>query len=118
MSTLLVASGFMVTRAVAVGISLSMAPSAVPLGLLKVCSIYKLAAGTTILIVTAILRVTVITFTKERCEWDSGLESVSVATRWLTRTQAGSHGPGYSLKRYPNLSSELVIRDPLTHWTF
>ena len=100
MFTLLVPSGFTtVTAAVAVGISPSMAPSAALLGLLTVHSTCK-PARTTTFTVTAILKVTVITFTRERCEWDSGLESVPVGTRVPTQTQAGIRRcPGSSSKR-------------------
>ena len=59
------------------------------------------------------LKVTVITFTRERCEWDSGLEAATLATRMLTRTLAGLQCPGSSLKRCIKLSSEHVTRDPL-----
>ena len=113
MSTLLVTSGLpTVTTAVAAGISSSMAPSVALLGLLTVHSTCGLA-GTTIFTVTATLKVTVITFTKERCERDSGLESVSLVRRVLTQTQAGVQCPGSSLKRCQKLSSELVTRDQL-----
>ena len=113
MSTLLVTSGFTtVTAAVAAGISSSMAPSAALLGLLTVHSTCGVA-GTTIFTVTATLKVTVITFTRERCEWDSGLESVTLARRVLTHRQAGVQCPGSSLKRCQKLSSELVTRDQL-----
>ena len=113
MSTLLVTSGLLaVTAAVAVGISPSMAPSAALPGLLTACSTWQ-PARTTIFIVTAILKVTVITFTRERCEWDSGLESV-LATRMLTRSLVGNHKcPGSSLKRYQKLSSKHVTSGPL-----
>ena len=114
MSILLVTSGFVgVTTAVAVGISPLMAPSAALLELLKARSTCKLA-GSTIFIVTAILKVIVTTFTKERCEWDSGLEAATVATRVLTRTLAGLQCPGSSLKRYQKLSSKHV---KVVHWT-
>ena len=111
MFTLLVTSGFMdVTYAVVVGILPSMAPSAALLAPLTVRSTCK-PAGTTIFTVTAILKVTVITSTKERCEWDSGLESVPLATRMLTHSQAGGQCPGSSLKKFPKLSSKQVTRD-------
>ena len=113
MSTLLVTSGLpVVTTAVAAGISSSMAPSAALLGLLTVHSTCRLE-GTTIFTVTATLKATVITFTKERCEWDSGLESVPLATKVLTHTPVGIQCPGSSLKRCQKLSSELVTRDQL-----
>ena len=112
MSTLLVTSGLMaVTTVVTAGILSSMAPSAALLGLLKVHSTCGVE-GTTIFTVTATLKVTVITFSKERCEWDSGLESV-LGTRVLTQTQAGVQCPGCSLKRFQKLSSKHVIRNQL-----
>ena len=77
MSTMLVTSGFTdVTAAVVAGISASMEPSAALQELLTVHSTCK-QAETTIFTVTATLKVTAITFRKERCEWDSGLESAS-----------------------------------------
>ena len=110
MFTLLVTSGFMdVTTAVVVGISPSMAPSAALLVPLTVCSTCKPAA---IFTVTAILKATVITSTRERCELDSGLE-VALATRILTRTRVGRQCPGFSLKRYQKLSNKQVTRDQL-----
>ena len=113
MFTLLVTSGFKdVTAAVAVGISLSMAPSAALLGPLTVRSTCE-QARTTIFTVTAILKVTVITFIRERCEWDSGSETVKMPTRMLTRTQAGLQCPGSSLKRCQKLSSNHVTRSSL-----
>ena len=113
MSTLLVTSGLLVvTPAVVVGISHSMAPSAAFLAPLTVRSTCQ-PARTTIFIVTAILKVTVITSTRERCEWDSGLESVPLAKRMLMRTQAGGQCPGSSLKRFQKLSSKHVTRDSL-----
>ena len=111
MFTLLVTSGFItVTSAVLVGISLSMAPSVALLALLTVRSQWELAR-ITIFTVTAILRVIVITSTRERCEWDSGLESVTVVTRVLTRTQAGIQCPGFLLKRFQKLSSKHAACD-------
>ena len=90
----------------------SMVPSAALLGLLKARSTCELAR-ITIFIVTAMLEVTVITFTRERCEWDSGLEAATMASRMLTRTLAGLQCPGSSLKRCQKLSSKHVTRDPL-----
>ena len=113
MSTLPVTSGLpTATTAVAAGISSSMAPSAALLDLLMVHSTCGLA-GTTIITVTATLKVTVITFTRERCEWDSGLESVQLIERLLTHTQAGEQCPGCSLKRCQKLSSKHATRDQL-----
>ena len=111
MFTLLVTSGLLsVTTAVVVGILPSMAPSAALLAPLTVRSTCE-PAGTTIFTVTAILKVTVITSTKERREWDSGLEVAPLATRMLTRIQAGGQCPGSSLKKFPKLSSKQVTRD-------
>ena len=77
MSTMLVTSGFTdVTTAVVAGISPSMEPSAALLELLMVHSTCE-QAETMIFTVTDTLKVTAITFRKERCEWDSGLESAS-----------------------------------------
>ena len=113
MFTLLVTSGYMdVTAAVVVGILLSMAPSAALPAPLKVRSTCKLAR-TTIFTVTAILKVTVITSTRERCEWDSGLEVAILATRMLTRPRVGRQCPGFSLKRCQKLSNKHVTRDQL-----
>ena len=113
MSTLLVTSGLQdVTTAVAVGISPSMALSAALLAPSMARFTCKLA-GTTIFIVTAILKVTVTTFTRERCEWGSGLEAATLAIRLLTRTQAGSQCPGSSLERCQRLNSKHVTRDKL-----
>ena len=77
MSTMLVTSGlaFVITAVVA-GISPLMEPSAALLELLTVHSTWQ-QAETAIVIITAKLKVTAITFRKERCEWDSRLESVS-----------------------------------------
>ena len=112
MSTLLVPSEFMaVTTAVTAGISNSMAPSAALQGLSTVHSTWQ-PAGSTIFTVTATLKVTVITFTKERCEWDSGLESV-LPRRVLTHTQAGFQCPESSLKRCQKLSNKHITRDQL-----
>ena len=89
MSTMLVTSGFTdVTTAAVAGISPSMEPSAALLELLTVHSTC-IQAETTIFTVTATLKVTAITFRKERCEWDSGLESASQAISLLTPTLVG-----------------------------
>ena len=112
MFTLLVTSGLAsVTVAVAVGISPSMASSAALLGPLtlrptRVPRTYNFS-------VTAILKVTVITFTRERCELDSGLESVPQARNLLMDALAGIQCPGSLLKRWQKLSSNHVTRDPL-----
>ena len=84
MSTMLVSSGFTtVTAAVVVGISPLMEPSAALLELLTVHSRWQ-QAETTIFTVTATLKVTAITFRKERCEWDSRLENASQYRSLLT----------------------------------
>ena len=111
MFTLLVTSGLLdVIAAVVVGISPSMAPSAALLAPLTVRSTWQ-AARTTIFTVTAILKVAVIIYTRERCEWDSGLESATLAIGVLTHTLAGaSNCPESSLTRFQKLSSKLVTR--------
>ena len=115
MFTLLVTSGFTtVTNAVAAGISPSMAPSAVLLGRLRVhstCEQEKVPR--TIFIVTATLKVTAITFTRERCEWDSALETATRAIRMLTLTQAGPKCPGSSLRRCQKRSNKHVTLNQL-----
>ena len=89
MSTMPVTSGLAdVTDAVVDGISASMEPSAALLELLTVHSIC-IQAETTIFIVIATLKVTATTFRKERCEWDSGLESASQAISLLMATLVG-----------------------------
>ena len=89
MSTMLVISGLPhVTAAVVAGISPLMEPSAALLELLTVHSTCK-QAETTIFTVTATLKVTAITFRKERCEWDSRLESASQDKGLLTPTLVG-----------------------------
>ena len=89
MSTMLVISGSTtVTAAVVAGISPLMEPSAALLELLTVHSTCE-QAETTIVIITAILKVTAITFRKERCEWDSRLENASQDISLLTPTLVG-----------------------------
>ena len=89
MSTTLVTSGLTdVTTAVVAGISPLMEPSAALLELLTVHSTCE-QAETIIFIVTATLKVTAITFRKERCEWDSRLESASQDISLLTPTLVG-----------------------------
>ena len=89
MSTMLVTSELAdVTSAVVDGISPSMEPSAALLELLTVHSIC-IQAETTIFTVIATLKVTATTFRKERCEWDSGLESASQAISLLMATLVG-----------------------------
>ena len=89
MSTMLVISGFStVPYAVVAGISALMEPSAALQELLTVHSIC-IQAETTIFTVIATLKVTATTFRKERCEWDSGLESASQAISLLMATLVG-----------------------------
>ena len=89
MSTMLVTSGLaIVITAVVAGISPLMEPNAAPLELLTVHSTCE-QAETTIVIITAKLKVTAITFRKERCEWDSRLESASQDRSLLTPTLVG-----------------------------
>ena len=89
MSTMLVTSGLaIVTTAVVAGISPLMEPSAALLELLTVHSTWQMAESTTFT-VTATLKVTATTFRKERCEWDSRLESASQDTGFLTPTLVG-----------------------------
>ena len=77
----------MTTAAVA-GISPLMEPSAALLELLTVLSTC-IEAENTVFIVTATLKVTAITFRKERCEWDSRLESASQDISLLTPSLVG-----------------------------
>jgi len=100
------------TTAVVVGISPSMAPSAALLAPLTVSSTWQ-TARTTIFTVTAILKVTVIKSTRERYEWDSGLESVPLAITVPTQAQAGRQCPGSSLKKLQKLSSKHAADDQL-----
>ena len=89
MSTMLVTSGLAdVTTAVVAGILPLMEPSAALLKLLTVHSTWQQAEAT-IFIVTATLKVTATTFRKERCEWDSQLESVSQDISMLAPTLVG-----------------------------
>ena len=92
MSTMMVISGFTtVPDSVVAGISALMEPSAALLELLTVHSSCE-QVQTTIFTVTATLKVTAITFRKERCEWVSGLESASQAISLLTPTLVGIQG--------------------------
>ena len=77
----------MTTAAVA-GILPLMEPSAALLELLTVLSTC-IEAENTVFIVTASLKVTATTFRKERCEWDSRLESASQDIGLLTPTLVG-----------------------------
>ena len=111
MSTMLVFSGLpFVTAAVVAGISPSMEPSAALLELLTVHSTCE-QAEITIFTVTATLKVTAITFRKERCEWDSWLENALQDISLLTPTLVGIQLIVSSLKKYRNLSSKHVSYD-------
>ena len=111
MSTLLVTSGITTaTFAVAVGFSNSMALSAVRLGPLPGHSTWQKALAT-IFIVTATLKVTATTFTRERCEWDSGSENVPLSTSLQTLIQAGEHRPGSSSKKWQKPNSKHDTHD-------
>ena len=96
--------------AAVVGISPSMAPSVALLGQLMEHFLWQKELGKTFT-VTATLKVTAITFTRERSEWDSGLET-AMAENLLTRTQAGPQCPGSSLKKSQEPNSKYVIHHP------
>ena len=57
--------------------------------------------------VTVTLKDTAMTFTREKCEWDSGLETAIMAMHLLTRTQAGPQCRGSSLKKWREHNSTL-----------
>ena len=57
--------------------------------------------------VTVTLKDTAITFTREKCEWDSGLETAIMVINLLTRTQGGPQCPGSSLKKWREHNSKL-----------
>ena len=61
------------------------------------------ALGATFTVI-AILKDTVTTLRKERCEWNSGLENVPLATSLLTLTQAG----GTALSREKPISKHVT----------
>ena len=110
---MMVTSGFStVPYAVVAGISASMEPSAALLEQLTVHSSCE-QVQTTIFTVTATLKVTAITFKKERCEWDSGLESALQATSLLTPILVGIQGIVSSLRKYQKLSSKQESCDHL-----
>ena len=89
MFTLMVISGFTtVIVAAVVGISPSMAPSVALLVQLMEHFIWQQQLAKTFT-VTVILKDTAITFTREECEWDSGLETAIMVINLLTRTQGG-----------------------------
>ena len=93
-----------------VGISPSMALSVPLLVQLMEHFIWQKELAKT-LTVTATLKVTAITFTREKSEWDSGLET-AMAANLLTRTQAGPQCPGSSLKKYQEPNSKYVKYHP------
>ena len=113
MSTMMVISGFSTAPdAVVAGISALMEPSAALQELLTVHSTCE-QVQTTIFTVTATLKVTAITFKKERCEWDSGLESALQAISLLTPILVGIQGIVSSLRKYQKLSSKKESCDHL-----
>ena len=109
MFTLMVISGFTtVIVAAVVGISPSMAPSVALLVQLMEHFIWQQQLAKTFT-VTVILKDTAITFTREECEWDSGLETAIMAMHLLTHTQAGPQCPGSSLKKSQEPNSKYAI---------
>ena len=113
MSTMMVISGFTTAPdAVVAGISALMEPSAALQELLTVHSTCE-QVQTTIFTVTATLKVTAITFKKERCEWDSGLESALQAISLLTPILVGIQAIVSSLRKYQKLSSKKESCDHL-----
>ena len=94
--------------AAVVGISHSMAPSVAPLVQLMEHFIWHQGLAKTFT-VTATLKVTAITFTREKCEWDSGLETATIAINLLTHTQAGPQCPGSSFRKSQEPNSKYVI---------
>ena len=57
--------------------------------------------------VTVTMKDSAITFTREKCEWEFGLETAIVAMHLLTRTQAEPQCPGSSLKKWREHNSKL-----------
>ena len=57
--------------------------------------------------VTVTLKDSAITFTREKCEWDFGLETAIMAANLLTRTQAGPQCPGSSWKKWQEHNTKL-----------
>ena len=107
MSTSLVTFALLpVTTAAVVGISHSMALSVVLLVELMVRTIWQQQLAKTFT-VTVKLKDTAITFTREECEWDSGLETAIMVINLLTRTQGGPQCPGSSLKKWREHNSKL-----------
>ena len=107
MSTSLVTFALLpVTTAAVVGISHSMALSVALLVELMARTIWQQQLAKTFT-VTVKLKDTAITFTREECEWDSGLETAIMAMHLLTHTQAGPQCPGSSLKKWREHNSKL-----------
>ena len=97
--------------AAVVGISPSMAPSVALLVQLMEHFIWQQQLAKTFT-VTVILKDTAITFTREECEWDSGLETAIMAMHLLTHTQAGPQCPGSSLKKSQEPNSKYFVYHP------
>ena len=57
--------------------------------------------------VTITLKDTAMTFTRENCEWEFGLETAIMAMHLLTHTQAGPQCPISSLKKWREHNSKL-----------
>ena len=107
MSTSLVTFALLpVTTAAVVGISHSMALSVALLVELMARTIWQQQLVKTFT-VTVTLKDTAITFTREECEWDFGLETAIMAANLLTHTQAGPQCPGSSLKKWREHNSKL-----------
>lgn len=85
-----------------------MAPSAAPLAPSKAQSIW-IAGRTKIFIVTAILKATITTFTKEKYMWDSGLVIAKRVIHLLTRILVGQHCPVSSFRRCQRLNSNILL---------
>ena len=108
MSTSLVTFALLpVTTAAVVGISHSEAMSVALLVELTALTIWQQQLAK-IFTVTVTLKDTAITFTREECEWGSGLETAIMAMHLLTHTQAGPQCPGSSLKKWREHNSKLV----------
>ena len=107
MSTSLVTFALLpVTTAAVVGISHSMVLSVALLVELIVRTIWQQQLAK-IFTVTVTLKDTAITFTREECDWDSGLETAIMAMHVLTHTQARPQCPGSSLKKWREHNSKL-----------
>ena len=107
MSTSLVTFALLpVTTAAVVGISHSMVLSVALLVELIARTIWQQQLAK-IFTVTVTLKDTALTFTREECDWDSGLETAIMAMHLLTHTQAGPQCPGSSLKKWREHNSKL-----------